>query len=347
MGVPKNNNDAHINSKIMYGHTQLSTLPEELLLRILKVLPHSDLSSLILVNKKFSSLASDPVLWRHYHVPAKDIARFSGLDVLAKVLQLPRFSKLQVLDLSCTYTFHQISQDSASAQQFQEILITASTLPLKKLDLSDNSLADHPTPDLVSKLVLGIEHVVLAHSFRFSSDDRIRQQILSDILEGISDTSVLRTVNLRGCRLESVPVSLIAKLNCLSSVNLGGSLMTAEQVKVLLTEMGKGSKIVKLGVCFRIIDVKTRSDLLKSVEPGLLARAVMQVEQVDMSCTLSRAHIMAILGQIDTNSKIKRLDLGSNDVSWVPESVLTKAVGVMRTVFVKKWQRKTLISYIN
>ena len=52
-------------------------------------------------------------------------------------------------------------------------------------------------------------------------------------------------------------------------------------------------------------------------------RAVVQVEQVDMMCKMSRAHIMAILGQIDADSKIKELYLGRNDVSSVPERVLT------------------------
>jgi len=469
--------DAQINSHKMFGHTQLSTLPEELLLRIFKLLPHSDLTSLLLVNKKFSNLASDPVLWRLYHIPAMEIAQLSGLDVLEKVLQLPRFSKLQVLDLSRVLAgvmrrngFKPFEQNSAISQQFQDILITASSLPLKRLDLSYNNLAAIPAPDLLSKLVLSFEHVELAAVFRGRMDRGddwiIINQILLDILEEISDTSVLRNVDLSYCELDSLPVPLISKLNCLTKVSLEGSFMTAEQVKALLMEMGRGSNIVKLDLgCESIIDVETLSDALESVEPevmakalnnveylvynkvnfmtdgecdemepdvylaafleemgrrtklkkldmrennyfhvnpvvvgkafnnlqyiefqpnpaittaqiveilkqmalktnvvylkfsyediswlnpGLVARAVVQVEQVDM-CKMSRAHIMAILAQIDNNSKIKGLNLGGNDVSRVPESFVTKAVGVMRknggTVLVKKRQKKTFLSY--
>jgi len=476
--VPRNHDDAQVNSKIFHVDAQLSTLPDELVLRIIKFLPHSDLSSFMLVNQKMSNLASDPVLWRNYHIPAMEVAQLFGLDVLGKVLQLSRFSKLQVLDLNRVLAglmrkigLKPFDQDSASSQQFQEILITASTLPLKKLDLSYNNLAGLPSPELLSKLVLSIEHVELAYTFRGTDLDNwnLNRQILSDILEEISDTSVLRTVDLSGCHFDSLPVPLIAKLNCLTNVTLEGSYLTSEQVRALLTEMSLGSNIVKLDLgSDSIIDVESLSDALENVEPevvakalnnvqyliynkvnfmdgaecdemepddhlaafleemgrntklkklemqennyyhvdpvvvgkafnnleyiefqpnpsittaqiveilkqmaiktsvinlkfvyediswlnpGLVARAAVQVQQVDMLCKMSRAHIRAILGKIDDNSKIKRLNLGSNDLSKVKESVLTKAVSVMRknggAVIVKKRQRKMLMSYIN
>ena len=429
--VPKDHDDEAQINDMGNGPIELSTLPQEVLLRILKLLSHSDLSNLMLVNKKFNNLASDPALWRQYHIPVKEISELSGLDVLGRVLQLSRFSKLQYLDLHEVrdavmrkkgfYFFGQDSAiiNSAISQQFQDILITASTLPLKRLDLSRyNNLAAIPAPDILSKLVLGIEHVELADSW-------LGPQILSDILEGISDTSVLRNVDFRYCEFDSLPVHLIPKLNCLTNVSLEGSIMTTEQVKALLMEMGRGSKIVKLDLGYDSIeDVETRWDAFESVEPEvvakalnnveyfikiwlsdvhlaaflqemgrktklkklemegtiynyfhvdpvvvgkafnnleyivlnsslttaqtkeilkqmaiktnvvnlkfdydifwlnpeLVARAVVQVEQVDMMCKMSRAHIMAILGQIDADSKIKELYLGRNDVSAADKS---------------------------
>ena len=430
--VPKDHDDEAQINDMGNGPIELSTLPQEVLLRILKLLSHSDLSNLMLVNKKFNNLASDPALWRQYHIPVKEISELSGLDVLGRVLQLSRFSKLQYLDLhevrdavmrkKCFYFVGQDSAiiNSAISQQFQDILITASTLPLKRLDLSCyNNLAAIPAPDILSKLVLGIEHVELADSW-------LGPQILSDILEGISDTSVLRNVDFRYCEFDSLPVHLIPKLNCLTNVSLEGSIMTTEQVKALLMEMGRGSKIVKLDLGYDSIeDVETRWDAFESVEPDvvakalnnveylikiwltdvhlaaflqemgrktklkklemegyqnffhvdpvvvgkafnnleyivlnpnfslttaqtkeilkqmaiktnvvnlkfdydifwlnpdLVARAVVQVEQVDMMCKMSRAHIMAILGQIDADSKIKELYLGRNDVSAADKS---------------------------
>ena len=471
--TPGNNDEINSNVFHVHGKLQLSTLPDELLLRIFKLLVHSDLSSLMLLNKKFSNLASDPVLWQHYQIPAMDIAQLFGLDVLGKVLQLPRFSKLQVLDLSRILGGERRKNclkepDSASSQQFQEILVTASSLPLKKLDLSYNNLAGLPTPDLLSRLVLRIQHVELVATFRSKvgrgDDWSINHQILSDILEGISVNSSLRTLNLSCCELEGLPLFLIAKLKFLSNVSLEGSFMTTKQARVLLIEMGKGTKIIKLDLgCESIIAVETLGDALERVEPevvamalnnveyliyhrvyktnrfrtdvhlsafleemgrktklkkfmmkennyirvdpgvvgkafnkleyiefqpnssitraqiveilnqmalntnvvglkfvyedifwlnpDLLAKAVVQVEQVDMLCKMYSTHILAILEHLDANSKIRRLNLGSNDLSKVPENVLTKAVDVIRknggTVFVRKNQMKTLISYSN
>ena len=313
--VPKDHDDEAQINDMGNGPIELSTLPEELLLRILKLLSHSDLSNLMLVNKKFNNLASDPALWRQYHIPVKEISELSGLDVLGRVLQLSRFSKLQYLDLhevrdavlgkQAFYFFGQDSAtiESAISQQFQDILITASTLPLKRLDLSCyNNLAAIPAPDILSKLVLGIEHVELA-------DSGLGPQILSDILEGISDTSVLRNVDFRYCEFDSLPVHLIPKLNCLTNVSLEGSIMTTEQVKALLMEMGRGSKIVKLDLGYDSIeDVETRWDAFESVEPEVVAKALNNVEYL-IKDWLSDVHLAAFLQEMGRKTKLKKLEM--------------------------------------
>ena len=313
--VPKDHDDEAQINDMGNGPIELSTLPEELLLRILKLLSHSDLSNLMLVNKKFNNLASDPALWRQYHIPVKEISELSGLDVLGRVLQLSRFSKLQYLDLhevrdavlrkKAFYFFGQDSAiiNSAISQQFQDILITASTLPLKRLDLSCyNNLAAIPAPDILSKLVLGIEHVELADSW-------LGPQILSDILEGISDTSVLRNVDFRYCEFDSLPVHLIPKLNCLTNVSLEGSIMTTEQVKALLMEMGRGSKIVKLDLGYDSIeDVETRWDAFESVEPEVVAKALNNVEYL-IKNRLSDVHLAAFLQEMGRKTKLKKIEM--------------------------------------
>ena len=330
--VPKDHDDEAQINDMGNGPIELSTLPEELLLRILKLLSHSDLSNLMLVNKKFNNLASDPALWRQYHIPVKEISELSGLDVLGRVLQLSRFSKLQYLDLhevrdavmrkKCFYFVGQDSAiiNSAISQQFQDILITASTLPLKRLDLSCyNNLAAIPAPDILSKLVLGIEHVELADSW-------LGPQILSDILEGISDTSVLRNVDFRYCEFDSLPVHLIPKLNCLTNVSLEGSIMTTEQVKALLMEMGRGSKIVKLDLGYDSIeDVETRWDAFESVEPDVVAKALNNVEYL-IKIWLTDVHLAAFLQEMGRKTKLKKLEMeGYQNFFHVDPVVVGKA----------------------
>ena len=99
----------------------LSSLPDELLLRILKFLLHSDLTSCLLVNRKFRSLASDPVLWNKYSIPAMEIAQTEGLAVLLEVLKLPRFKKLQVLDLNRVYLGAGVMQKKCSGMQVNHL----------------------------------------------------------------------------------------------------------------------------------------------------------------------------------------------------------------------------------
>ena len=446
----------------------LSCLPTELLLRILGNLPHSDLNSIILVNKKFSGLASDPVLWKKFPVPAMEIAQGLGLDILLRVIKLPRFSKLQVLDLNRVYSgFSRKGSDVQSnqdvLQQFVEILGVAASLPLAWLDLSYNNLSALSTPDVLAmtKLVLNIQHVEMFATLRGEDS-----AFICNILENVSETSVLRSINLGACNLDTLPISLVTKLNCMASVTLEGSFMTVEQVKALMVEMGKGTNIKKFNIGSEpIIDIETLSDAFENLEPevvakalnnveylsynkvkfvdgdccdfppdlhlasflevmgkntklkkvemeennfffiqpevvakafnnlehyefkqnpnntseqivatlelmaqktklvdlkfiyedlswlnpGLVARAVVQVEQVDMLCKLSTAHVRAILGQIDDRSRIKRLNMGNNDVSIVPKLIFESALKMMRSnggsVIVLKKGKRMFVRY--
>jgi len=448
----------------------LDSLPDELLLRIFKFLPHSDLRSSILLSRKFRNLASDPVLWKKYSIPAMSIAQTEGLLVLLEVLKLPRFKKLQVLDLNRVYTGltrkksggKKVQQPPESSQQFLDILQVASSLPLTWLDLSYNNLAALPCPGLLAKIINNISSVELFATCRGGQSPGF----LCSILEEVSETSVLRSINLGACDLDTLPVSMVVKLNYMTNLTLEGSFMTGEQAKALMIEMGKGSKMKRFEIGSEPIgDIDTLSDALENVDPeivakalnnveflsynkvnfnegdccdldpdihlatfleemgrstklkqvemeennffyvppgvvakafnnlehlefkpnpnntseqivatlelmsqktkvvtlkfifenlswlnpGLVARAVVQVEQVDMLCKLSRAHVMAIVGQLDDRSKIKRLNLGSNDVSKVPKHILEKAFAILRKnggqVGVVREGKKELVRY--
>ena len=61
---------------------------------------------------------------------------------------------------------------------------------------------------------------------------------------------------------------------------------TSEQIVATLELMAQKTNIV---------DLKFIYEDLSWLNPGLVARAVVQVEQVDMLCNLSRAHVRAIL----------------------------------------------------
>merc|ERR1719369_1025325 len=103
----------------------------------------------MIVDKKFNHLASDPALWKRYPIPAMYIALIRGLDILLKVLESPKFSKLEVLDLNSTgISPREVHRNRSSGsfhmkelqQKFMAIMKIAGTLPLKRLDFSYNSL---------------------------------------------------------------------------------------------------------------------------------------------------------------------------------------------------------------
>ena len=114
---------------------------------------------------------------------------------------------------------------------------------------------------------------------------------------------------------------------------------TFQQVTAILRLMAIQTKIVNLKIY----------DDISWLSPDLVARAVVQVEQVDVLCMLSKEHISAVLRQLDNNSRLKKLNLGNNDVSEVPGHVLENAVEVLGknggTVIVTQTQGKKYMRY--
>merc|ERR1719233_1493100 len=126
----------------------------------------------MIVDKKFNNLSSDPALWKRYPIHAMRIVQLHGIDILLKVLELPKFSKLEVLDLSEILQGVLRNKNDLKfrkeelQQKIMAILKMASTLPLKRLDLSYNSLdLSYKTigclsyEDFLAKMVLNIKHV--------------------------------------------------------------------------------------------------------------------------------------------------------------------------------------------
>ena len=323
-------------------------------------------------------------------------------------------------------------------------------------------------------MLLNIQHVdindtiFMSFSMWVSNPQFSSQSVTDKVLDGLSGISaVLSSLNLGDCPLHHFSVSTVVKLNSLSNLSMEGAVMSQEQARAFMTEMGKGTKIKKFDIGSDCIldaaylydnaDDAINYDVLENVEPEIVAkalnnveylrynkysfkeeeekfhdltpddfanmdpdvhlarfleemgergtrlkmiemeennyyhvmpsvmakafnkleylelktspaisseqivailqlmttqtnvqnlklvyediswldpdfvaRAVVKVEQVDMMCKMSKDHIKAILGQLDNNSSLKRLNLGGNDVSEIPEKVLENAVEILR-----------------
>ena len=125
-----------------------------------------------------------------------------------------------------------------------------STLPLKTLDLSLNDLLNtlENTLDQVflANIVLNIQHVEFIATFL--THQLASFQILDKILDGVSLTSVLRSINLACCDLDHLSVSSIVKLNRFSELSMEGAFLRKEQARALMMEMGKSSNIKKFDI---------------------------------------------------------------------------------------------------
>ena len=127
-----------------------------------------------------------------------------------------------------------------------KIMEVAGTLPLKSLDLSFNYLTNTLDQDFLVNIVLNIKHVEFIATF--NTCQRTSLQILNKILDGVSLTSVLRSINLAGCDLDRLSISRIVKLNSLSELSMEGAFLREDQARALLIEMGKSSNIQKFDI---------------------------------------------------------------------------------------------------
>merc|ERR1719233_2256994 len=310
----------------------------------------------MIIDKKFNNLSSDPALWKRYPIHAMRIVQLHGLDILLKVLELPKFSKLEVLDLSEILLGVLRNKNDLKVrreelqQKIMAILKMASNLPLKRLDLSYNSLdLSYKTvgclsyEDFLAKMVLSIKHVGFNVTEPFMFRNKLNYQLLDKILNRVSDTSVLRSISLRNCALDHLSVSAVVKLNCLTEVSLEGAYMREEQARALMVEMGKGTNVKMFDIGNEpITDAVDDSDVLENVEPEIVARALNNVEyliynkiyfgeeefrdiepeEVFDRDFLPDVHLIKFLEEMgDKATSIKKLDMEGNNFYHVPLKV--------------------------
>jgi len=97
------------------SNTDISSLPEEMLRRILKLLPHKDLMCAMLVCKSWEMIGQDPALWTFLVVKVNN-----KQDI--KKLEIPRLKKIQAISLcsSCDGFYDQFASYHEHSCDLQE-----------------------------------------------------------------------------------------------------------------------------------------------------------------------------------------------------------------------------------
>ena len=206
---------------------------------------------------------------------------------------------------------------------------------IKKFDIGSESILDAETfddvlgnvePEIVAKALNNVEYLQY-NKITFERQDFSEMMEpdvhLTKFLEQMGDQPTrLKKIDMEENNYFHVPASVMAKaLNKLEYLELKPNpYVTTQQIVAILQLMAKQTEVVILKF--------TYEDILW-LHPDLVARAVVQIEQVDMLCKMSRAHIKAVLGQLDINSRTRRLNLGINDVSKIPGKIIENAVEVL------------------
>ena len=124
--------------------------------------------------------------------------------------------------------------------------------------------------------------------------------ILKNIL---SKDSRLTDLNIAENNLSSVNVRLLGEaVTKMESVDIGDTILTTQQIEAILTEICKNTNLTNLNMS---------GNNLSSVEPGLLARAVSQIETIDIGDTsLTSRHMEDILRTaLEEKSKLAKVDM--------------------------------------
>jgi len=181
-------------------------------------------------------------------------------------------------------------------------------------------------PEIVARALNNIEHLIY-NKFTFDLEEEECRDLGPDVhlarfLEEMGDKATsLKKLDMKKHNYYHVSPMVMAKaFNKLENLELKPNpATTSTQIAAILQLMAIQTNVVNLKIY----------DDISWLSPGLLAGAVVQVEQVDMLCKLSTEQVSAVLGHLDNNSRMKRLNLGINDLSEIPGHVLENAVDVL------------------
>ena len=164
--------------------------------------------------------------------------------------------------------------------------------------------------------VLGARRMLLVKRLRLLEWGDMPEETVRVVVEHPG----LRLLDLRGLGLSSAAGGQLARLvTCLQEVWLGYSPLTPSQLEAIMTGVAGGGKLRKLKMFFT--DMST-------VEPGLLARAVAGLEEVELkSSQLTTEQTQAVLRAAGSSRQLKKLDMAMNkSMPGVSPELLASAV---------------------
>ena len=324
-------------------------LPVEMLERAFLLLPLRDLSSAVLVCRRWREVGEAPQLWRRLRLTVQDeslsyvqealqlrrLQALSGItlnavsqNLLQKLLKHRSLKELSMANINLSTMklcflfplFRLVTSPSAvrllgaslaSLQATALFTALQESIQLKCLDLSVNNLST-VKPSLLVSVVSSLEEAKLVKTW-------LTTQQVSALFSQLGKCSRLKFLDLSHNNLSSVnPALLQTAPRHLTDLRLWGTHLSSAQVTALCSVLATGSTLMNIDLTGNKLD---------QVEPGLLVIAVTKLQKARLVRTsLTFEQVTALCGAIGESTRLKSLDLSLNNLSSVRSGLLASGV---------------------
>ena len=267
-----------------------TVLPVELLLLVFSQLPGRDLRAVVLVCRLWREVGELPRLWAWVHLPwrTREEPEVLGWRRLQAARQLQLGGRLAVTE---------------------ELLQAVVKHPgLSKLSLGQTNLTSLE-PGLLARAVARLQELQLSYTC-------ITSQQAEDVFTTLSESSPLSRLHIVATGLTTVSPRLLATaLARIKDVRLWHTNLSRQQATAIFSAVSVDARLKTLSLGY--------NSALASVEPGLLARKVNMLEEVELepeSC-LTRLQVERLLRQSLVKTSLRRLEMGGGKAGLDQELV--------------------------
>ena len=313
----------------------MDKLPVEMLLGIFELVSYKDLKNVVLVCRRWREIGETPRFWSSF--PAKVKTR--NMSVMSEMLSSRRMKQLKKLtiestlseEVSHTIMNHPVLREfKLSEEEEPQTIISVLNVICSRgykgtvLDMSENDMFDID-PELLAKVVTKLQKLEI-------NCTELTLQQAAAIFTAVSEESTMIELDISDNDLSGVDPELLAKaVNNLTTLYIENTNLTLQQTEAILTAVSEGSKMIKLNIV---------ENNMSGVDPGLLAKAVANLETLDIGSTeLTQQQATAILSGVSKGTKLTKLNISWNNLSGVDSELLAKAVANLETLDIGSTER--------
>jgi len=273
-----------------------SMLPPEILEKIFHFLGSLDVSNVMLVCRLWRDVGEAPWLWAGHNLRATP----GNLHIMPKLLTIRRIQAVRKLKMDEVEVSNELIEAIMENQGIKELEC------LLWIDLSSVE------PKQLTKAVIKLEKLYL-------DGTNLNSQQTQAIFMAMGDDSNLKKLHLWVIDLASVEPKQLAKAVIkLEELVLSITELNSQQSQAIFTAIGDDSNLKILSL---------RQNNLSSVDSKKLAKAVIKLEELDLSSTqLNSQQTQAIFTAMGDDSNLRILDLWDNDLSSVEPKQLANSV---------------------